>query len=192
VIDAVLGVGCAAYSQFAPPIPSSGNSERTLRVFSTSSGGNNSTTFPTGVNGTGQTIGIIELGGGYVISDIQQYFQGLGINTTHGGCYVCGRRSELSRRPETERMVRSELDIQVAGAIAPGARNCCLFHTEYGPGIYRCYYDRPFHDTANSPSVISISWGGPESSWSQSALTALDDACQSAGALGVTITARLW
>jgi kumamolisin len=36
--------------------------------------------------------------------------------------------------------------------------------------------------------VLSISWGGPESSWSQSSVTALDNACQSAGALGVTIT----
>ena len=40
----------------------------------------------------------------------------------------------------------------------------------------------------NKPSVISISWGGPESSWTQQAVTALDDACQSAAALGVTIT----
>jgi kumamolisin len=36
--------------------------------------------------------------------------------------------------------------------------------------------------------VISISWGGPESTWTQQSLTALDEACQSAAALGVTIT----
>ncbi|HKO19925.1 MAG TPA: S53 family peptidase, partial [Acidobacteriaceae bacterium] len=45
------------------------------------------------------------------------------------------------------------------------------------------------HDTVNKPSVISISWGGPESSWSQQSMTALDQACQSAAALGITITA---
>jgi kumamolisin len=44
------------------------------------------------------------------------------------------------------------------------------------------------HDTTNKPSVISISWGGPESSWTQQSLTALDQACQSAAALGITIT----
>jgi kumamolisin len=44
------------------------------------------------------------------------------------------------------------------------------------------------HDTTNKPSVLSISWGGPESGWAQSAMTALDNACQSAAALGVTIT----
>jgi kumamolisin len=37
--------------------------------------------------------------------------------------------------------------------------------------------------------VISISWGGPESSWTQQAMTAMDAACQSAAALGITITA---
>jgi kumamolisin len=44
------------------------------------------------------------------------------------------------------------------------------------------------HDTTNKPSVISISWGGPESSWTQQSLTALDAACQAAAALGITIT----
>ncbi|MHB2009534.1 MAG: S53 family peptidase, partial [Acidobacteriaceae bacterium] len=44
------------------------------------------------------------------------------------------------------------------------------------------------HDATNHPSVISISWGGPESSWTQQAMTAFDDACQSAAALGITIT----
>ena len=44
------------------------------------------------------------------------------------------------------------------------------------------------HDTTNNPSVISISWGGPESSWTAQALKALDAACQSAAALGITIT----
>jgi kumamolisin len=44
------------------------------------------------------------------------------------------------------------------------------------------------HDETNKPSVISISWGGPESTWTAQAMTALDAACQSAAALGVTVT----
>ena len=38
------------------------------------------------------------------------------------------------------------------------------------------------------PTVISISWGGPESGWTQASLTSIDNACASAGALGITIT----
>jgi kumamolisin len=44
------------------------------------------------------------------------------------------------------------------------------------------------HDTTHKPSVISISWGGPESSWTGQSSKVLDAACQSAAALGVTIT----
>ena len=44
------------------------------------------------------------------------------------------------------------------------------------------------HDTTNKPGVISISWGGPESSWTAQSYAALDAACQSAAVLGVTIT----
>src|SRR5262249_47929181 len=44
------------------------------------------------------------------------------------------------------------------------------------------------HDTTYKPSVISISWGAAESNWTAQAMNALDAACQSAAALGVTIT----
>lgn len=43
------------------------------------------------------------------------------------------------------------------------------------------------HDTKNKPSVISISWGGPESSWTKQAVVALDEGFQAAAAMGVTI-----
>jgi kumamolisin len=43
------------------------------------------------------------------------------------------------------------------------------------------------HDTTNKPSVISISWGGPESSWTQQSLTAFDHAFQEAAAMGITV-----
>ena len=43
------------------------------------------------------------------------------------------------------------------------------------------------HDTTNKPSVISISWGGPESSWTTQAMTAMDDAFQAAATMGVTV-----
>jgi kumamolisin len=44
------------------------------------------------------------------------------------------------------------------------------------------------HDSANNPSVISVSWGGPESSATASFQTEFDQALQSAAALGVTVT----
>jgi kumamolisin len=43
------------------------------------------------------------------------------------------------------------------------------------------------HDSKLQPSVVSISWGGPESSWTQQALTSFNSACEDASTIGVTI-----
>ena len=142
--------------------------------------------FPTGVDGTGQTIGIIELGGGYTTSDIQKYFSGLGLKPpTVVAVSVDGGTNSPGDPNGADGEV--DLDIQVAGAIAPGAKIAVYFAPNTDQGFLDAI-TTAVHDSANSPSVISISWGGPESNWAQSTVTALDDACQSAGALGVTIT----
>lgn len=142
--------------------------------------------YPTDVNGAGQTIGIIELGGGYDSNDLDTYFQGLGLPTpsvtavsVDGGTNSPGDPSGADGEVE--------LDIQVAGAIANGAKIVVYFAPNTDQGFIDAI-TTAVHDTANKPSVISISWGGPESGWPASSRTALDNACQSAAALGVTIT----
>ena len=81
------------------------------------------------------------------------------------------------------------LDIEVVGAVAPGAKpHRCLASSLTGmlwlPG---CCVTTAIHDTTNKPSVISISWGGPESSWTAQSMTAFDSAFQAAAAMGVTV-----
>src|SRR5262249_39635731 len=44
------------------------------------------------------------------------------------------------------------------------------------------------HDTENKPSVISVSWGGPEAAWRKSTRTAMSNAIRDAGLMGVTVT----
>lgn len=142
--------------------------------------------FPTGVTGAGQTIGIIELGGGYNPSDISTYFSSLNLTPPQ---VVAVSVDGGANSPTNPNSADGEvaLDIEVAGAVAPGAKIAVYFAPNTDQGFIDAI-TTAVHDTANNPSVISISWGGPESGWSQSSLTALDDACQSAGALGVTIT----
>ncbi|MFP5226582.1 MAG: protease pro-enzyme activation domain-containing protein [Acidobacteriota bacterium] len=142
--------------------------------------------FPTGVNGAGETIGIIELGGGYTTSDISTYFGGLGLNPpTVVAVSVDGGTNSPGDPSGADGEVA--LDIQVAGSIAPGAKIAVYFAPNTDQGFIDAI-TTAVHDRANQPSVISISWGGPESNWAQSSVRALDDACQSAAALGVTIT----
>jgi kumamolisin len=79
------------------------------------------------------------------------------------------------------------LDIEVAGAVAPGARIVVYFAPNTDQGFVDAIA-HAIHDTKYKPGVISISWGAPEIQWTAQAMTALDAACQSAAALGVTIT----
>jgi kumamolisin len=140
--------------------------------------------FPTGA--AGQTIGIIELGGGFRPADITAYFKTLGIAapTVTAVSVDKGKNS-----PSTPSSADGEvmLDIEVAAAVASGAKIVVYFTPNTDQGFTDAI-STAVHDATNKPSVISISWGGAESTWTQQSMTALDDACQSAAALGITIT----
>ena len=141
--------------------------------------------FPTGVDGTGQCIAIIELGGGYRTADIKAYFQKLGLPVPKvRAVSVDGGKN----RPSTPDGADGEvmLDIEVAAAVAPKVLIAVYFATNTTKGFIDAI-TRALHDTTNKPSVISISWGNPEKNWTAQAMTSMDEAFQTAAALGVTI-----
>jgi len=142
--------------------------------------------FPAKASAAGQTIGIIELGGGFRPADITAYFKSLG-QTTPTVTAVSVDKGKNS--PTTSSSADGEvmLDIEVAAAVAPGAKIVVYFTPNTDQGFTDAI-STAVHDTTNKPSVISISWGGAESTWTQQSMTALDEACQSAAALGITIT----
>ncbi len=141
--------------------------------------------FPSGT-GHGECIGIIELGGGYRTADLQKYFSELKIASPQVSTVSVdhGRNNPTGdpNGPDGEVM----LDIEVAGAIAPGASIVVYFAPNTDAG-FRDAVSMAVHDAKNKPSVISISWGGPESSWTAQSMTALDEAIQAAAAMGVTV-----
>jgi kumamolisin len=142
--------------------------------------------FPATASGAGQTIAIIELGGGYRQADLTAYFKSLGLSTPSITAIAVDGGSNS---PTTASGADAEvmLDIEVSAAVAPGAKVAVYFTPNTDQGFLDAI-TTAVHDTTNNPSVISISWGGPESSWTAQALAAIDAACQSAAALGVTIT----
>jgi kumamolisin len=144
--------------------------------------------FPTSVNGSGQCIGILELGGGYNAQDLQTFFTGLGIAVpTVTAVSVDGATNSptgSSNGPDGE----VELDIEVAGAVAPGAQLGVYFAPNTDAG-YLDALTTAIHDTNLKPSIISTSWGGPESSWTQQAMDSINSACEDAATLGVTVFA---
>jgi kumamolisin len=143
--------------------------------------------FPTGATAAaGQTIGIIELGGGYRAADITAYFKTLGQKapTVTAVLVDKGKNAPTNANSADGEVM---LDIEVAAAVAPGAKIVVYFTPNTDQGFTDAI-STAVHDTTNKPSVISISWGGPESTWTAQSMTALDAACQSAAALGITIT----
>ena len=142
--------------------------------------------FPANASAAGQTIGLIELGGGYRAADLKAYFASLGLpNPSVTTVSVDGGKNAPSTADSADGEVM--LDIEVAASVAPGAAIAVYFAPNTDQGFIDAIATA-VHDTTNKPSVISISWGGPESSWTEQAYTALDSACQAAAMLGVTIT----
>jgi len=139
--------------------------------------------FPVG-DGTGQTIAIIELGGGYQPADLDTYFNGLGLATPSiSAVSVDGGNNQPGSAADAEVM----LDIEVAGALAPAATFVVYFAANTDQGFYSAI-SQAAHSDKQPATVMSISWGGPEDSWTAASREAMETALEDAAALGITVS----
>ncbi|HEX8816207.1 MAG TPA: S53 family peptidase [Terriglobales bacterium] len=143
--------------------------------------------FPTNQDGTGQTIALIELGGGYTPTDLTNYWKQLKLTKTPAVSAVSiGNGSNKPTGDPNSADGEVLLDIEVCGSIAPGAKIVVYFAENTDAGFLNAI-TTAVHDSTNNPTIVSISWGGPESAWTQQAMTSMDEAFQSAAAMGVTV-----
>jgi kumamolisin len=142
--------------------------------------------FPAGTDGTGQTIGIIELGGGFAQSDLSTYFSGLGLATPSVTAVGVDGATNVPDQDPQGADAEVLLDIEMVGSVAPGAAQLVYFapNTDQGfvDAVTTAVHAEP------TPAAVTISWGGPESSWAAQSITALDEAIADGVALGVTVT----
>lgn len=138
------------------------------------------------LDGTGQTIAIIELGGGFRASDLKVFFQEIGVPAPSVAAISV---DHAGNKPTTADSSDGEvmLDIEVAGAVAPKAKFAVYFAPNNGDQGFIDGISAAVHDTERNPSVISISWGGPESATDQQGITAFHELFVAAAAVGVTI-----
>lgn len=142
--------------------------------------------FPAGTTGAGHTLAILELGGGYTDADLTAYWSRIGLSSPPAVAAVSvdGATNAPDGNPsgpDGEVM----LDIEVAGALAPGA--AMVVH--FAPNTDRGFLDAlatAVH-SASTPAAVSISWGQSEDQWTAQARAAMDQAMADAGALGVTV-----
>lgn len=154
--------------------------------------------FPPALDGTGQTIALLELntptdpsqtnqkaGAGYTNSDLNAFFSKLKLKTpaitpvsVDGGANLPGLN------PDADGEVT--LDIEVAGAAAPGARIAVYFAPNTDKGFIDAV-TAAVHDEVRKPTVLSISWGGPEDSASKQFLDGVNSAISDASLIGMTV-----
>jgi kumamolisin len=144
--------------------------------------------FPARTDGTGQTLAILELGGGFTEADLDAYWATIGLSdpptvTTVG---VDGASNAPEGHPNgADGEVL--LDIEVAGALSPGADLVVYFAPNTDRGFLDALSTAVHADP--TPTAVSISWGQNEDEWTAQARTAMDDAMADAAALGVTVCA---
>jgi kumamolisin len=171
--------------------------------------------FPRHANGAGQCIGVIELGGGYYRSDLENFFAPLKVpvpqitdvsvggakNTPadraslailmaalNGDKSAAKRQSSESHRAAdlAQSTAETTMDIELVGAFAPGAHIVVYFAPNNEQGIYHAL-TTALADKHHRPSVLSLSWGEPEPSVSPKYAALIDDVLKNLAHVGVTV-----
>ncbi|MGH9114953.1 MAG: peptidase S53, partial [Acidimicrobiales bacterium] len=140
--------------------------------------------FPPGATGAGQEVAIVELGGGFAQTDLQRFFEGLGLPVPAVRSVGVDGAANVPGQDPQGADAEVLLDIEVAGSVAHGASFVVYFAPNTDKGFVDAVSDAAH--ASPTPACLSISWGGPEPSWSASARAALDQALADAAALGVT------
>jgi len=141
--------------------------------------------FPTELDGSGQCVAIIELGGGFRPQDLKTYFDALGLPAPHvEAVLVDHARNHPTNADSADAEVM--LDIEVAAAIAPKATLAVYFAPNTDQGFLDAV-TTAVHDDVNKPAVISISWGAAETNWTKQSMTQFNQAFEAAASMGVTI-----
>lgn len=171
--------------------------------------------FPPNTDGHGQVIALIELGGGFHLSDIEQYCASLGLPTPHisivdvdgttnqpasphqihrllqavdGDAALTPEELDSPVMESAQATVETTMDIEIVAALAPAARIVVYFAPPDEQGIHNAIL-RAIHDTGHRPSIISISWGEPEVTVTDAYAHAVDRAFLAAAQLGITVCA---
>ncbi len=144
--------------------------------------------FPAGLDGTGQIIAVIELAGGFLQSDLDTYFKSGGLQTPSISAVSVGtgQNSVSAGSAITDEELEVALDIQIAGALAPGAKQLVYFSGTS---------DQAFLAAVNAaivakpqPTVISISWGKAEIFFTPQMRQQFEAALLHAAQLGIPVT----
>lgn len=153
--------------------------------------------FPAG-DGSGQTVGIAEFGGGYFASDLKAYCQKFNLTaptvTVHSVNLKSLTLQQIQQLPQQEMQEELDeagevnMDVQIVAGLCPKATIVVYFATFDQKG----WVDLLNQVLAGKPSkvdTLSVSWGLAEDSpdWSANAVTAINSRLNALAAIGLTV-----
>lgn len=140
--------------------------------------------FPNG-DGSGQTVALLEFGGGYFPNDLAEFCKLANVPTPVVKT-VSTDGTPTNARDGAEGEVM--LDIEVVAGVCPKATIVVYFadFTEQG---WITILDAVMQDSANDPGVVSVSWGYAEDAfiWTQAAMNQVNQSLLEAAHLGITV-----
>jgi kumamolisin len=145
--------------------------------------------FPDEQDGTGQCIGLLEFGGGYNEADLDHYFKDMKVARP---AVTAVSVDGTVNSPGGEADYEVVLDIEVAGAAAPGT-SIAVYFAQFTAAGWVEAITKAIHDTANGPSVVSISWGYAEFegfetfAWTAQVMDEVNTVLKEAANLGITV-----
>jgi len=141
--------------------------------------------FPAG-DGTGQTIGLLEFGGGYFPDDLAAFGKAAGLASLPTVVPISVDKMPTNTNDEATGEVM--LDVEVLAGICPKA-TIPVWFSQFTEKGWVDALDAAMHDAKYKPQVLSISWGYAEdvSVWTVSAVNQVNEALQEAALMGITV-----
>ena len=141
--------------------------------------------FPDG-DGSGQTIGLLEFGGGYFPDDLAAFGKAAGLASLPTVVPISVDKMPTNTNDEATGEVM--LDVEVLAGVCPKA-TIPVWFSQFTEKGWVDALDAAMHDAKYKPQVLSISWGYAEdvSAWTASAVTQVNESLQEAALMGITI-----
>ncbi len=169
--------------------------------------------FPEEADGSGQTIGLIELGGGFHQRDLDIFFADLKLTSPKVTFISVDGMQNRPAPPQAiqqwievvegkiplqsvdaqlladaQATVEVTMDLQILGALAPGAHIVVYMAPMTEQGMFNALSRAVSHEDPLL-DVVSISWGEPEPRVSEAYLQAIEDVLADASRRGITVCA---
>lgn len=141
-----------------------------------------------GTDASGKTVGVIELGGRYVSSDLTQFAQVSGLKSTPKVTVINVEKLASADSNDPDAIGEVMLDIEVLAGACPGA-DIAVYFSNFTEKGWVDVIDQALNDTKNNPCVLSISYGLAEGAdiWTQQAMDAVNNSMKEAAARGIPV-----